>query len=160
MTYVKETNNPGYSHSIDFVGSWSNTTGYNSNIYPDSNNVTTYSVDQALQYYINRGADPEFLVIGASFSGKAFKVANGTVNQSNMGLGMPVTGIPSVGELPDMVGNGTITYNGIQQLMANTQMAKRGYNFDGGQYMYGPDNNTNIGGYPGYDNGNGGSGGG
>ncbi|OMJ15245.1 Chitinase A1 [Smittium culicis] len=90
----------------------------------DANNLTHYSAAEALQYYINRGADPEFLAIGATFSGKAFKNVQGNFNQANMGLGLNFTGTPAVGELPGMIDSGIISYNGIKQLMSSATVSK------------------------------------
>ncbi|OMJ23532.1 Chitinase A1 [Smittium culicis] len=90
----------------------------------DANNVTQFSAAEALQYYIDRGADPEFIAIGATFSGKAFKNVQGNFNQANMGLGLKFAGTPAVGELPGMIDTGIISYNGIKQILSSATSGK------------------------------------
>lgn len=58
----------------DFVGEWSPTTGYHSNVYSrDRNNPNEYSTWNALTNYINKGIEPEKLVVGMPLYGRVFR---------------------------------------------------------------------------------------
>ncbi|NEN83010.1 glycoside hydrolase family 18 protein [Paenibacillus elgii] len=50
--------------SYDLTGRWSQTTGYNSNLYADAGSKTAHSVDAVITMYLEHGIDPQKLLMG------------------------------------------------------------------------------------------------
>ncbi|PZM62181.1 glycoside hydrolase family 18 protein [Paenibacillus dendritiformis] len=50
--------------TYDFTGRWSDTTGYNSNLYPDRGNKAKYSIDQVITMYLDHEIDSKKLLLG------------------------------------------------------------------------------------------------
>ncbi|KAJ5887968.1 hypothetical protein N7495_008009 [Penicillium taxi] len=66
--------------SYDFAGSWDATSGHQANIFPNSANTssTPFSIDAALNHYINvGGVPPSKIVVGMPLYGRAFQNTEG-----------------------------------------------------------------------------------
>ncbi|WGU92316.1 glycosyl hydrolase family 18 protein [Paenibacillus dendritiformis] len=50
--------------TYDFTGRWSDTTGYNSNLYPDREKKTKHSIDQVITMYLEHEIDSTKLLLG------------------------------------------------------------------------------------------------
>lgn len=50
--------------TYDFTGRWSDTTGYNSNLYPDRGNKAKHSIDQVTTMYLDHEIDSKKLLLG------------------------------------------------------------------------------------------------
>ncbi|MGG3837387.1 glycosyl hydrolase family 18 protein [Paenibacillus thiaminolyticus] len=50
--------------TYDFTGRWSDTTGYNSNLYPDRGNKAKHSIDQVITMYLDHEIDSKKLLLG------------------------------------------------------------------------------------------------
>ncbi|NEW09494.1 chitinase [Paenibacillus sp. SYP-B3998] len=50
--------------SYDLTGAWSDTTGYNSNLYKDKNDKSKTSVDRIINLFIDHDIDPKKLLLG------------------------------------------------------------------------------------------------
>lgn len=50
--------------SYDLTGRWSETTGFNANLYKDKGNKATQSVDQIVRAFLNHGVDSKKLLLG------------------------------------------------------------------------------------------------
>lgn len=50
--------------SYDLTGKWSDTTGYNSNLYPDADGKSRDSVDKIIKMYLDHGIDSGKLLLG------------------------------------------------------------------------------------------------
>ncbi|MWV43018.1 chitinase [Paenibacillus sp. HJL G12] len=50
--------------SYDLTGAWSDTTGYNSNLYTDKNDKSKTSVDRIISLYLDHNIDPKKLLLG------------------------------------------------------------------------------------------------
>ncbi|MFL1675702.1 glycoside hydrolase family 18 protein [Paenibacillus dendritiformis] len=50
--------------TYDFTGRWSDTTGYNSNLYPDREKKTKHSIDQVITMYLDHEIDSKKLLLG------------------------------------------------------------------------------------------------
>lgn len=50
--------------TYDFTGRWSDTTGYNSNLYPDREKKAKHSIDQVITMYLDHEIDSKKLLLG------------------------------------------------------------------------------------------------
>ncbi|MVP01027.1 glycoside hydrolase family 18 protein [Paenibacillus lutrae] len=50
--------------SYDLTGKWSDTTGYNSNLYADAGNKSVTSVDKIISMYLEHNIDPQKILLG------------------------------------------------------------------------------------------------
>ncbi|WP_068777347.1 glycoside hydrolase family 18 protein [Paenibacillus sp. FJAT-26967] len=50
--------------SYDLTGKWSDTTGYNSNLYADADNKSVTSVDKIISMYLEHHIDPQKILLG------------------------------------------------------------------------------------------------
>lgn len=73
--------------AYDFAGSWDTNSGHQANIYPSSSNpvATPFSINAAVQYYIQQGVSADKIVVGMPIYGRAF--------DATTGLGQPFTGV-------------------------------------------------------------------
>ncbi|KAM0573071.1 Endochitinase 1 [Verticillium nonalfalfae] len=86
--------------AYDFAGSWDNTTGHASNVFPNPFNPTStkFSINKALDDYIKGGVAPGKFNLGIPLYGRGFNNTDG--------MGKPYHGVPV-----DSLGNqGTLTY--------------------------------------------------
>lgn len=76
-----------YFMGYDYAGSWDNTTGYLSNLYPskDTPVATPFSTDKAISDYLAGGVTASNIVLGMPLYGRAF--------QNTTGPGKPYKGI-------------------------------------------------------------------
>lgn len=78
--------------AYDLHGSWESVTGQNAPLYASSIDVDEkqklLNVDAAIQGWIQRGADPQKLVMGLGVYGRSFTLASASNNK----LGAPITG--------------------------------------------------------------------
>jgi chitinase len=74
--------------AYDFAGSWDPNAGHQANVYPSQHNPssTPFSIDFAIQYYIQHGVHPSKIVLGMPLYGRAFQQTNGP-GQAYSGVG-------------------------------------------------------------------------
>jgi len=81
--------------AYDFYGGWSETTGFQSALYSDTDNpsadAATVSADAALQGYLAAGVPADKLVMGVPFYGRGWSNVGDTAN----GLYQPFNGLPN-----------------------------------------------------------------
>ncbi|PVU94595.1 hypothetical protein BB561_002427 [Smittium simulii] len=106
---------------LDFSGAWEKNTFYNSNLYFDANRVGAYSIDNTINFYLNRGVPSRKLVIGTPFCGKIFKGVEPGPIPRVPGLNSTFAGVPNVGELPGVIEAGIINQTGISQISNDPQ---------------------------------------
>lgn len=84
--------------AYDLRGCWDGVTGHHAGLYPSSVDITTnqklLTVDAAIRGWIQRGADPQKLVLGLPIYGKSFTLAS----SGNTKLGAPVSGAGNPGK--------------------------------------------------------------
>lgn len=75
--------------TYDFAGPWSENTAHTANLYLDKSNPgsTPYSVELAVQAYIEAGVPPKKIVLGVPLFGRAFENTAG-LGQHFSGVGM------------------------------------------------------------------------
>jgi chitinase len=73
--------------AYDFAGSWDSNAGHQANIFPSQHNPasTPFSIDFAVNYYIQHGVHPSKIVLGMPLYGRAF--------QQTPGPGKPYSGV-------------------------------------------------------------------
>ncbi|CAA9557341.1 MAG: GH81 / GH18 [uncultured Truepera sp.] len=83
--------------TYDFRGGWSTTgpTNFHSNLYPDpastgSGEEKSFSVDTAINAYLQGGAPAKKLIVGVPYYGRGWR----GVGSANSGLYQPATGLP------------------------------------------------------------------
>lgn len=83
--------------TYDFRGGWATTgpTNFHSNLYPDpastgSGEEKSYSVDTAVNAYLQAGAPAKKLIVGVPYYGRGWR----GVGSANNGLYQPATGLP------------------------------------------------------------------
>ncbi len=76
--------------AYDYYGTWSKTTGHNSNLYRNPSDPAWggWGSDQGMMVYLNAGVKPEKLLLGLAFYGRAWK----GVTDKNSGLFQKFTG--------------------------------------------------------------------
>lgn len=103
--------------TYDFHGGWDKTTGHNSPLYPldgatgiDEQFTMKYAVD----YWIERGADPKKIILGIGLYGRTFTLKD----SKNNGIGAPVVGKGgSPGPITRIIG--MLGYNEICSMVKN-----------------------------------------
>ncbi|KAF4532928.1 hypothetical protein B566_EDAN015640 [Ephemera danica] len=104
--------------TYDFHGSWEKTAGINSPLYPSSidTDLTINSVmnDAAVRYWIQQGAPPLKLLLGAPMFGRTYTL----LNANSPGIGAATTGPGAVG--PYTQESGFIGYNELCESMKTT----------------------------------------
>lgn len=124
--------------TYDFHGSWDHTTGENAPLYDSS---SEFSVDAAVNYWIQSGASPSKLVLGIPLYGRTFTLAN----ENNFGLNAPTYGPGNAGPLTNTAG-----FLGYNEICMNKwtevfdQNQKVPYAHKGNQWV-GYDNENSIG---------------
>ncbi|OAA58860.1 chitinase [Cordyceps fumosorosea ARSEF 2679] len=89
--------------AYDYAGSWSNTTGYNANVFPNANNTsaTPFNTNDAVQAYKEGGVPAEKLVLGVPIYGRAFEQTEGIAKPFNgVGSGSWEAGVYDYKSLP------------------------------------------------------------
>ncbi|XP_052685035.1 uncharacterized protein LOC128164955 [Crassostrea angulata] len=105
-------NIPEMSKYLDFIslmaydlrGGWEKATGFNAALYkPSADPSDEYNVAFAVDYWLNKGAPKEKLILGLATYGRSFNLQD----QNNFGVGAPATGsgpqgkyVPENGFLP------------------------------------------------------------
>ncbi|XP_061191471.1 chitinase-3-like protein 1 [Saccostrea echinata] len=75
--------------TYDLRGGWEKFTGFNAPLYKSSADTSNeFNVDFAVDYWLNKGAPAEKLVLGLATYGRSFTLAD----QNNYGVGAPATG--------------------------------------------------------------------
>ncbi|WP_028448593.1 glycoside hydrolase family 18 protein [Chitinibacter tainanensis] len=76
--------------AYDYYGTWSKTTGHNSNLYRNPSDPAWggWGSDQGMQVYLNAGVKPQKLLLGLAYYGRGWK----GVSNSNSGLFQKFTG--------------------------------------------------------------------
>ncbi|WP_307396674.1 glycoside hydrolase family 18 protein [Paenibacillus anaericanus] len=77
--------------SYDLTGAWSDTTGYNSNLFIDKNKKSRTSVDRIINLYLVRNVDPKKLLLGIPAYSYAWENVKSDTNKvSAFSLGKPI----------------------------------------------------------------------
>ncbi|SIR41762.1 chitinase [Paenibacillus macquariensis] len=77
--------------SYDLTGAWSDTTGYNSNLFLDKNKKSRTSVDRIINLYLERDIDPSKLLLGIpAYSYGWENVKSATNEDAAFALGKPI----------------------------------------------------------------------
>ncbi|OAB45887.1 glycoside hydrolase family 18 protein [Paenibacillus antarcticus] len=77
--------------SYDLTGAWSETTGYNSNLYKDKNEKSRTSVDRIINLYLERDIDASKLLLGIPAYSYAWENVKSATNQdAAFTLGKPI----------------------------------------------------------------------
>lgn len=82
--------------AYDFTGSWDAQAGHQANVYPSQQNpkATPFSIDAAVQYYLDHGIHPNKIVLGMPLYGRAFQNTDGPgCNYSGVGEGSWESGV-------------------------------------------------------------------
>ncbi|KAK9739156.1 Chitin binding Peritrophin-A domain [Popillia japonica] len=114
---------PQLSKYLDFInvmtydlhGAWESVTGHNAPLYPRSSEtgtVRTLNVDSSITGWIEKGADPQKLILGIPTYGRAF-----TLSGSNKGLDAAASGSGTAGSCT--AEPGYLGYNEICQKLAS-----------------------------------------
>ncbi|AJS61736.1 glycoside hydrolase family 18 protein [Paenibacillus sp. IHBB 10380] len=77
--------------SYDLTGAWSDTTGYNSNLFKDKNGKSITSVDRIINLYLKRNVDPKKLLLGIPAYSYAWEnVKSATNKDAAFSMGKPI----------------------------------------------------------------------
>lgn len=80
--------------TYDLRGGWEKATGFNAALYkPSADPSDEYNVAFAVDYWLNKGASKEKLVLGLAAYGRSFNLQD----QNNFGVGAPATGAGPMG---------------------------------------------------------------
>ncbi|XP_026329984.1 probable chitinase 10 isoform X2 [Hyposmocoma kahamanoa] len=130
---------PSLSKSVDFLsamtydyhGGWERTTAHHTPIVPNSNDpLAYYSIEYAIKALIGGGADPKKLLLGLSFYGQSFRLAD---VEGPSGPGAPAAGPGEPGEFTKQPG--MLAYYEICYRVKNLRW-KTGRQDKAGPYAY------------------------
>ena len=77
--------------TYDFFGGWSNVTGHNAPLYKPLNAtglLEEFTVQYAVDYWLQKGADPKKLILGMPLYGRTFTLKD----PKQYGIGAPTVG--------------------------------------------------------------------
>ena len=86
--------------AYNFHGKWENKTGQNAPLFNYPGNSNLLNADYVVKYWIQQGADPQKLILGAPLYGKTYTLANA----ANHGLNAPTTGPGVAGKFTKSAG--------------------------------------------------------
>lgn len=119
--------------SYDLTGAWSDTTGYNSNLFIDKDKKSRTSVDRIINLYLDHNVDPSKLLLGIPAYSYAWKnVKSATNKDAAFSLGKPIN-IDKVDLSYKMIKEKYLNRNGFKRYFDDT--AKTAYLYDGDTFI-------------------------
>ncbi|MCL2880907.1 MAG: glycosyl hydrolase family 18 protein [Treponema sp.] len=114
--------------TYDYYGSWSSTTGHNTNVYLNPGDPQKWSTDQAVQAYLAAGVPPEKINIGVPFYGQVWKGVNKGGDNSAPGLFQPAPSFVNTYSWDDIEAQYLQSGSGYTRYWDNTAKAPWLYN--------------------------------
>lgn len=119
--------------SYDLTGTWSDTTGYNSNLFIDKHKKSKTSVDRIIRLYLDRDVDPSKLLLGIpAYSYGWEKVKSDANKDASFSLGKPIN-IDKVDLSYKSIKEKYLDQDGFKRYFDDT--AKTAYLYDGDTFI-------------------------
>jgi len=119
--------------SYDLTGAWSETTGYNSNLYKDKNEKSRTSVDRIINLYLERDIDASKLLLGIPAYSYAWENVKSATNQgAAFTLGKPIN-IDKVDLSYKTIQDKYLEKDGFKRYFDDT--AKTAFLYDGNMFI-------------------------